>query len=162
MCKKNSIHAKNISESTRNLEIKEREKGFNQYKTFERFSNKTKLHRTELRSLLDQLKSKRFKVAGYGASGRANTMIQYCGIDKYYLNYMIDDAPAKIGFYTPGSHFEIYPSSILKEKDKAPDFLLIFAWSFLDEIIKRSSEYLDGGGRMIIPLPFISIYPLNN
>ena len=65
---------------------------------------------------------------------------------------MIDDAPAKAGFYTPGSHFEIHPSSILDRPDP-PDYLLIFAWSFFDEIRKRNAKYLDAGGQMILPLP---------
>jgi hypothetical protein len=85
-------------------------------------------------------------------------MIQYCGINHSHLDYMIDDAPAKAQYYTPKSHFEIFPSSILSERDP-PDYLLIFAWSFLEEIAKRNQKYLAGGGRMIIPLPEVSIYP---
>jgi len=95
-------------------------------------------------------------IAGYGASGRANTMIQYCGISHRHLEYMIDDAPAKAGFYTPGSHFVIHPSSIL-DQPNSPDYLLVFAWSFLDEIIKRCSRYLNCGGGLIVPLPEAAI-----
>ncbi len=70
----------------------------------------------------------------------------------------IDDAPAKAGFYTPKSHFEIFPSSILDRGDP-PDYLLIFAWSFFDEIRKKNGNYLAKGGRMILPLPEVSIFP---
>jgi hypothetical protein len=104
------------------------------------------------------LRSQGHRIAGYGASGRANTMIQYCGIDRDHLDYMIDDAPAKTGFYTPKSHFEIFPSSILDRGDP-PDYLLIFAWSFFDEIRKKNGNYLANGGRMILPLPEVSIFP---
>ena len=66
-------------------------------------------------------------------------MIQYCGINHDHLDYMIDDAPAKAGFYTPKSHFEIFPSSIL-DRGNPPDYLLIFAWSFFDEIREKERE----------------------
>jgi methylation protein EvaC len=104
------------------------------------------------------LRSQGKRIAGYGASGRANTMIQYCGINRDHLDYMIDDAPAKAGFYTPKSHFEIFPSSIL-ERGEPPDYLLIFAWSFFDEIRKKNGNYLAKGGRMILPLPEVSVFP---
>jgi hypothetical protein len=108
--------------------------------------------------LLKKLKSEGLTVAGYGASGRANTIIQYCEITEDLVSYMIDDAPAKTGFFTPGSHLEIFPSSILLGKD-APDYVLVFAWSFFDEILKRNKNYIKAGGRMILPLPQVKIYP---
>ncbi|TSA15871.1 MAG: hypothetical protein D4R74_05675 [Betaproteobacteria bacterium] len=73
-----------------------------------------------------------------------------------YLDYMIDDAPAKLGLYTPGSHFLIQPRSIL-DRAPRPDYLLLLAWSFFGEIAKKCSNYLDGGGRMIVPLPNVQI-----
>ena len=90
----------------------------------------------------------------------ANTMIQYCEITEDLVSYMIDDAPAKTGFFTPGSHLEIFPSSILLGKD-APDYVLVFAWSFFDEILKRNKNYIKAGGRMILPLPKVKVYPEN-
>ena len=68
-------------------------------------------------------------------------MIQYCGISHEHLDYMIDDAPAKHGFYTPGSHFPIYPGTILSS-DNAPDYVVVFAWSFFKEIIIRNETFL--------------------
>jgi hypothetical protein len=115
-------------------------------------------HRAKLIELLVELRRGGHSIAGYGASGRANTIIQYCGIDRGHLDYMIDDAPAKAGYFTPKSHFEIFPSSIL-ERGNAPDYLLIFAWSFFDEIRRKNGNYLAGGGRMILPLPEVSIFP---
>jgi len=85
-------------------------------------------------------------------------MIQYCGITDAHLDYMIDDAKAKNGYYTPGSHLLIYPSSVLMGS-ASPDYVLVFAWSFFEEICKRNSAYLASNGRMILPLPNVSIYP---
>jgi hypothetical protein len=108
--------------------------------------------------LLRTLKANGKRIAGYGASGRANAMIQYCGITSEILDYMIDDAQAKSGYFTPGSHFLIHPSNILLTEN-APDYILIFAWSFFDEICKRNVTFIENGGRMILPLPTLSIYP---
>ena len=94
-------------------------------------------------------------IVGYGASGRANTLIQYCNIDNKLLDYIIDDAPMKHGYYTPGSHLKIKSRDSLKEK--LPDYILIFAWSFFSEIIEKNIDYLNKGVKFIIPLPEVKI-----
>jgi methylation protein EvaC len=157
-CKNGSKHSGTVSQAVKALEAEERARGFDRYETFLEFSNNAAAHRSRLIELLTELRSRGHRIAGYGASGRANTLIQYCGINHDHLEYMIDDAPAKAGFYTPKSHFEIFPSSIL-DRDDAPDYLLVFAWSFFDEIRKKNGNYLAKGGRMILPLPQISIFP---
>lgn len=157
-CKKSSKHSASVSPAVKALEAEERARGFDRYETFLAFSDTVAAHRDELVALLNRLRAEGKRIAGYGASGRANTMIQYCGISHDHLDYMIDDAPAKAGFYTPKSHFRIHPSAILGG-DNPPDYLLVFAWSFFDEIRKRNAAYLDRGGRMILPLPEVSIFP---
>lgn len=157
-CKKGSRHSVSVSPAVKALEAEERARGFDRYETFLEFSNTVAAHRAKLIELLIDLRRQGHSIAGYGASGRANTIIQYCGINHDHLDYMIDDAPAKAGYYTPKSHFEIFPGSIL-EGGNAPDYLLIFAWSFFDEIRKRNADYLAKGGRMILPLPEVSIFP---
>jgi hypothetical protein len=158
VCKNGSKHSAAVSPAAIALEVDELAKRFNHRDTFIKFAGLVADHKAQLMGLLGRLKQQGHTIAGYGASGRANTMIQYCGIDHRHLDYMIDDAPAKSGFYTPGSHFEIHPSAILDRPD-APDYLLIFAWSFFDEIRKRNARFLDRGGRMILPLPDVKIVP---
>jgi len=154
VCKSGSKHEAMISTRVSQLEKEELERGFNNLEAFRQFSERVAAHKAELLALLCRLREEGATIAGYGASGRANTIIQYCGLDHYHLDFMIDDAPAKQGVFTPGSHLRIHPSSILGSSTP-PDYLLIFAWSFLDEIQKRNQEYLDNGGQMIIPLPEI-------
>ena len=158
VCKKGSKHSTAVSDAVKTLEAEERINGFDRYETFQRYSAMVAEHKVQLLALLSKLRKQGCTIAGYGASGRANTMIQYCGIGHEHLDYMIDDAPAKAGFYTPGSHLEIHPSAVLDQEPR-PDYLLIFAWSFFEEISKRNSIYVDKGGRMILPLPDISIFP---
>lgn len=156
VCKKGSRHGSSVSPQVRALEQEELDNGYHQAETYARFAADVAERKEKLMGLLTRLKAKGSSIAGYGASGRANTMIQYCGIDHRYLDYMIDDAPAKLGLYTPGSHFLIQPKSIL-ERSPRPDYLLILAWSFFSEIAKKCTNYLDSGGRMIVPLPDVQI-----
>lgn len=155
-CRQGGKYSGAIAPAAKALEAEERAKGFDRYETFRKFSGAAAAHRAELLKMLTTLRSQGCRIAGYGASGRANTMIQYCGINHDHLEYMIDDAPAKIGMYTPKSHFKINPSAILGEPNP-PDYLLIFAWSFLDEIRAKNQNYLARGGRMIVPLPDVSV-----
>lgn len=158
--KKHSKHALTVSDAVKLLVEEERTKGYDKFWSFQEFANDVATTKKDLIFLLKKLKSEGKTVAGYGASGRANTMIQYCEITEDLVSYMIDDAPAKTGFFTPGSHLEIFPSSILLGKD-APDYVLVFAWSFFDEILKRNQNYIKMGGRMILPLPKVEVYPEN-
>jgi SAM-dependent methyltransferase len=156
VCKKGGKHAGRVSPTVAALEKDERANGFDRAETFERFATDVAERKAELMALLNRLRGEGKTVAGYGASGRANTIIQYCGIDHGHMQYVIDDAPAKEGFYTPGSHFLIRPSAILRD-DSAPDYLLIFAWSFLKEIVARQQAYLENRGQMIVPLPEVRV-----
>lgn len=158
--KKGSKYALKVSDAVNLLVEEERTKGYDKSCSFQEFANEVAKTKKELIFLLKKLKSEGKTIAGYGASGRANTMIQYCEITEDLVSYMIDDAPAKTGFFTPGSHLEIFPSSVLLEND-APDYVLVFAWSFFDEILKRNKNYIKAGGRMILPLPKVKVYPEN-
>ncbi|MBI4830196.1 MAG: class I SAM-dependent methyltransferase [Candidatus Lindowbacteria bacterium] len=156
VCKKGSRRGSSISAQASALKEEELANGYHRAETYARFAADVADRKEKLMDLLTRLKTKGASIAGYGASGRANTMIQYCGIDHRYLDYMIDDAPAKLGLYTPGSHFLIQPRSVLDQRPR-PDYLLIFAWSFFSEIAKKCTDYLDSGGRMIVPLPNVQI-----
>jgi hypothetical protein len=120
----------------------------------ERFTNFAQAaadHRDAMRQFVDTAKTRGQKVAGYGACGRSNTMIQFCGFTADDIDFIVDDAPAKQGFYTPGSHIPIRSNHYLLSQ---PDKLIVFAWSFLDEIYGRCGHYQ---GDIIIPLPQISV-----
>lgn len=158
VCKSNSKYAKTISNEVDRLREEELVQGLNLLSTFKGFADQVANRKSTLLEVLFDLKEKGNKIVGYGASGRANTMIQYCGIDNSKIDYMIDDAPSKTGFYTPGSHLEIRQNSILYQNDP-PDFILLFAWSFLKEVLDKNKQFIESGGRFIIPLPEVRILP---
>jgi methylation protein EvaC len=153
--KKDSHHANNISSRVSALRKQEKELGYDKPETYKEFASKVEAKKEKLITLLSTLKKKNRSVVGYGASGRANTIIQYCGITGEYLDYMIDDGPAKQGLYTPGSHLQIRNNEALKQDN--PDYILIFAWAFYEEIAAKCTGYLDNGGRLIVPLPDVRI-----
>lgn len=156
VCKKGSRYAAEVTPAVTALLHEELSGGFDKKETFVRFAVGVEDRKVKLMESLRHIKAQGKTIAGYGASGRANTMIQFCGIDHSHLDYIIDDAPAKAGFYTPGSHLLIHPGSIL-DRPNPPDYLLIFAWSFFDEIANKCENYLKNGGKMIIPLPDVKI-----
>ena len=156
-CKKNSSHASKISDAVKALITEETRKGYDKFETFNRFSDRVHGAKDDLLELLQTIKSQGYTIAGYGASGRANTIIQFCKINHNLLDYMIDDSPAKIGYYTPGSHFEIKSSEIL-ESSECPDYVLVFAWSFFEEIKAKNDRFIKNGGKFILPLPEVRIY----
>jgi len=156
VARQGSRHAAAVTPAVSRLIEDERRRGYDRYETFLDFSSQVERHRADLMALLKRLRAEGKRIAGYGASGRANTIIQYCGIDESHIDFMIDDAPAKIGFHTPGSHLEIKSRAVLDEPGR-PDYLLVFAWSFFNEIRRRNQKYLDSGGKMILPLPRLQI-----
>jgi SAM-dependent methyltransferase len=155
VCNRGSRHAQLVSPRVDVLQRDELAVGLDRAETFTRFASNIAQRKRALMGLLERLRATGRRVAGYGASGRANTIIQYCNITQDHLEYMIDDAPAKHGFYTPGSHFVIRPNTVLN--DDPPDYMLIFAWSYFNEIAEKCRSYLENGGRMIVPLPDVRL-----
>ena len=128
------------------LRHNEKSVGLDQWGTYIGFSDRIKQHRKEIMAL-----SQGSKIVGYGASGRANALIQYCGLD---VAYIVDDAPAKHGYYTPGTHIPIYSREKL-ETDK-PDQIVVFAWSYLEEIQSKCDL------PMIVPFPSVRLIEKRN
>jgi SAM-dependent methyltransferase len=155
VCNKGSRHKSSVSPQVAALRAAEEASGFHKAETFARFAADVADRKRRLMELLLDIRASGRTVVGYGASGRANTLLQYCGISHEHMESIIDDAPAKTGFYTPGSHFLIRTNSVLRESP--PDYLLIFAWSFLSEITQKCIEFLRRGGRLIVPLPDVRV-----
>lgn len=139
----------------------EKDKEFHKIEIYLKFAEKVNVTKNQLLNLLDRLKSEGKTIIGYGASGRGTTIMNYCGIDGKYLDYIVDDAPAKQGFFTPGTHVPIKPWDFTAES-QFPDYIVLFAWAFTDEVIKKRRDYLKQGGKFIIPLPEVRIVSERN
>ena len=154
--KKGGKHA--VTDAVLQMERDEEQKGYWRAETFQTYGKKIEGTKIELKALLKKLKSEGKTIIGYGASGRGTMVMNYCGIDGQYLDYVVDDAPAKHGFFTPGTHVPIYPWTHT-ETGKFPEYALLFAWSFANEVLKKRQDYTAKGGKFIVPLPTVKIVP---
>ena len=108
--------------------------------------------REPLRGLLGGLKDKGRRVAAYGASAKGSTLLNYCGIGRETLDFLVDRSTVKQGRYVPGSGLRVdAPARLL---DEMPDFVLLLTWNFADEILAQQAEYRRRGGRFIVPVPY--------
>jgi SAM-dependent methyltransferase len=111
--------------------------------------------RVELVDLLNRLKSEGKRIAVYGASAKGSTLLNYFGIGRELLDFVVDRSIIKQGYYTPGTHLAIHaPEKLLQEM---PDYVLLLTWNFADEILEQQIQYRQRGGRFIIPIPELKI-----
>jgi hypothetical protein len=125
--------------------------GLTTFPRFEQFAADVEENRRAVRALLASILESGTSVVGYGAPAKGNTLLNYCGIDTAVLPYTVDKSPLKTGRYTPGMHLPVRETSALLEDQ--PDYVMILAWNFADEIMRQQSEYAARGGRFIIPIP---------
>ncbi|HET8782331.1 MAG TPA: class I SAM-dependent methyltransferase [Pyrinomonadaceae bacterium] len=119
------------------------------------FSNKVGQLRQDLLGLLQKLKSQGKRIAVYGASAKGSTLLNYFGIGKETLEYVVDRSTVKQGLYTPGTHLQIHsPNKLLSDM---PDYVLLLTWNFADEILEQQTNYRQKGGRFIIPIPSVKV-----
>jgi len=147
-----------VSSAVAEMLREEQKKGFDKVAVYAEYSQKINNTRAQLLSLLKELKKAGKTIIGYGASGRGTVVMNYCGIDGRYLDYVVDDAPAKQGFFTPGTHVPIKSWDFVKGS-KFPDYAVLFAWAFTDEVLKKRQDYIKQGGKFIIPLPEVKVFP---
>lgn len=138
--------------SERALEMRDRElrAGYNRMEIYSTFAEKVKETKRKMLQILIDLKRQGKRVVGYGAPGKGNTLLNYCGIRNDFLDYTVDRSPYKHGRYTPGTHIEIFPPE--KIRQDRPDYLFILPWNLKDEIIRQMSFIKEWGGKFIVPI----------
>ncbi len=133
----------------------ERAMGIDQFKTYARFAEKTRGIKAAVRQTLTDLVAQGKRVVGYGAPAKGNTLLSFLDLGPSLIPYIVDRSPLKQGRYTPGAHIPVVsPDRLLKDQ---PDFVLVLAWNFLEEVMEQQGEYRRRGGQFIVPVPDVKI-----
>lgn len=133
----------------------ERDLGLNQLAAYDAFAEKVMRTKREILSFLIEARSRGASVVGYGAPGKGNTLLNYCGVRTDFLDYTVDRNPYKHGKYLPGTHIPIYsPDKIAETK---PQYVLILPWNLKDEITKQLAYVRDWGGQLVVPIPEVTV-----
>ena len=157
------IYARHAEDSSkpvdpRVLELRAREEsaGFSRLETYSRFAEQVKETKRKLLEFLIRAKQSGKKIVGYGAPGKGNTLLNYCGIRTDFLDYTVDRSPHKQGKFCPGTRIPIYSPERIRET--RPDFLLILPWNLKDEIMQQHSYLRDWGGKFVVPIPEVTVF----
>ncbi len=152
--KKISNKAIKISKVVSDHLTMERKIGINNIKIYNKFSEEVKNSKKKLVKIFKNLKKKKEKIIGYGATYKSSTVLNYCKLDNKYIDYFLDTTPTKIGKFTPGTHIPIF------KYKKIPDdinYAFLGAWNFKDEIFKKEKSFIKRGGKFISHVPYPKI-----
>jgi hypothetical protein len=139
--------------STALLALREREEqaGYRNMETYTRFEEQVRETKRKLLELLIAAKRDGKRIVGYGAPGKGNTLLNYCGIRTDFIEFTVDRNPYKQGKFLPGTHIPIlHPSRI---EEVRPDYIFILPWNFKDEILAQLAHARAWGAKFIVPIP---------
>jgi SAM-dependent methyltransferase len=134
---------------------REREAGLHRLETYADFAGRVRATKRKLLSFLIEAKGRNKSVAGYGAPGKGNTLLNYCGIRTDFLDYTVDRNPYKHGRYLPGTHIPIFPPEKIFETK--PDYVLILPWNLKDEIMSQLAQISSWGAKFVVPIPEVAV-----
>jgi len=144
-----------VSDRVAALRAQEQAAGVTDLRTYQAFDENVRRTKRELLQFLLDAKRDGKKIAAYGAAGKGNTLLNYCGIGTDLIDFVVDRNPHKHGMYTPGARLPICDPDALREA--RPDFVMILAWNHQAEIRKQVAYISEWGGRFVVPIPAVKI-----
>lgn len=148
--------SKPVSAAVGTLRRREEDAGLNCIERYAAFEENVKETKRKLLDFLIKVKRENKRVVGYGAPGKGNTLLNYCGIRTDFLDFTVDRNPYKHGKFLPGTHIPIFPPEHLSAA--RPDYVFILPWNLKDEIMKQLSFIREWGGKFIVPIPELKVY----
>lgn len=149
--------ARPVGPRVRALLAREKAVGLDRPERYAAFAEQVRETKWRLLEFLIGAKRRGKSIAGYGAPGKGNTLLNYCGIRTDFLDYTVDRNPYKHGRFTPGTHIPIHPPDKILET--RPDYVLILPWNLKDEIMEQMSAVQAWGGQFVVPIPDVKVYP---
>jgi hypothetical protein len=147
---------KNITENVINLVNKEISKGINKLDYYKGFQQRAERIKLDLIQFLLEQKNLGQKVAAYGAAAKGNTLINYCGIKKDLISFVVDANPHKRDKFLPASHIPVVKEDYLKLEK--PDYIIILPWNLTSEITTQLSYVRDWGAQFVVAIPNLNIF----
>ena len=153
-------HAGHVGNETtdryRDLIAREKTAALDQLDTYAAFSEQVKETKRKLLDFLIRVRRKGKVVVGYGAPGKGNTLLNYCGIRTDFVDYTVDRNPYKQGKVLPGTHIPIHHPDKIRETK--PDYVLILPWNIREEIMEQLCWIREWGGQFVVPIPEVKVY----
>ena len=147
--------SKFASESVARVLSREKDAGHYDLAYYSRFGERVRESKRSILEFLINAKRAGKSIAAYGAPGKGNTLLNYCGIRTDFIDYTVDRSPHKQGNYLPGSRIPILdPSQVLATK---PDYLFVLVWNLQDEVMQQMAHIRAWGGKFVIPLPHVQV-----
>jgi 2-polyprenyl-3-methyl-5-hydroxy-6-metoxy-1,4-benzoquinol methylase len=134
---------------------KEKAQGLDRLDTFEIFRKNVEKSKSDLISLLNRLKSEGNRIAGYAATSKSTTVLNYCGIGPDLIEFICDTTPIKQGKLSPGVHIPVVPHEHFK--NNPPDYAVLLAWNHAEEIMAKEVDYVANGGKWIVHVPEVKV-----
>jgi SAM-dependent methyltransferase len=147
--------SRSIGPRVGNLLAREKAAGLDRLERYSAFTEQVEETKRNLLEFLITARRQGKSVAGYGAPGKGNTLLNYCGIRTDFVEYTVDRNPYKHGRFLPGTHIPIFHPEKIKET--RPDYLLILPWNLRDEIMAQMAEIRTWGGQFVIPIPTLEV-----
>ncbi len=147
--------SKPVQPAVGELHARETAAGYTNLQTYLAFGTQVEETKRKLLAFLIEAKQQGKQIVGYGAPGKGNTLLNYCGIRTDFLDYTVDRSPFKQGKFLPGTHIPIFrPEKIFETK---PDYVFILPWNLKDEIIRQLHDVRGWGGRFVVPIPEVTV-----
>jgi hypothetical protein len=149
--------SKVVSARVHDVRTREESAGFARLDRYYSFAGQVKETKRKLLEFLIEAKRTGKQIVGYGAPGKGNTLLNFCGIRTDFVDYTVDRSPHKQGKFLPGTHIPIYSPDHIRET--RPDYVLILPWNLKDEIMKQNLYIREWGGQFVVPIPAVKVYP---
>jgi SAM-dependent methyltransferase len=144
-----------VTERAQRLRQREIDAGLLRLETYAGFSEQVKETKRKLLEFLIAAKRSGKRIAGYGAPGKGNTLLNYCGVGTDFIDFTVDRSPYKQGKFLPGTHIPIHaPEKLLEAR---PDLVLILPWNVKDEIVQQMAAVRSWGGQFVVPIPEVRV-----
>jgi hypothetical protein len=138
------------------LKHREEAAGLRDLETYSAFAERVKETKRALLEFLISIKRQQKSVVAYGAPAKGNTLLNYCGIGRDFIDYTVDRSPHKQGHFLPGTHIPIHHPDKIEETK--PDFLLVLPWNLVSEITAQMAHIRRWGGRFVVPIPTVEVH----